>query len=151
MEQQHPEERDVLIRRWKWDLFLNYIEAMEWLYVALADLDDRQMIQRDLRSTWLRVSSIVASLKPGESEQEGPSEKHETGEVAEPTGRELREVYEGTDHAQTTMYAAARRYCCDPSKGSSVNYYGSAAGAVTRCERLAQQLNCSCQVRTGRC
>lgn len=151
MEQQNPDET-VEVLRWRWDLFLKYIGTVERLFLAVEDLNDRAVLQPELRSIYLQVSADMEELDESGPELESPSENHESGAVATQNGPELLEVREAAYRARAAYARRKRWWCIYLSTGQRVNYYGTKAGAVAKCEALAAPANISCvAVRAGRC
>jgi hypothetical protein len=150
MAEQNPDET-IEVARWKWNLFLDYIEAVEWLYVATAALHDRGAVQPELQSTFLRVEAVIQYLNQSVVEGQGSGENPESEAVTEQNYTEQLKVREAAYSTAAAYAGTVSRWCIYLSTGRT-NYYGTSGGAVARCEKLAAPANISCvRVRKGRC
>jgi hypothetical protein len=143
MDQQNPDD-NIQVPRWTWDLFLDYIEAVEWLFLAAEALNDRGALQLDLKNTFLRVSNVIAFLDRIGPEVGTPGESSDLGAVPEQSGPEPLKQRAAASMAGTA-YAEAKRHWCIYLSSGRVPYYGTKAGAIDRCYKLAAPANISCQ------
>lgn len=156
--EQHDPNQPIKVPFWQWNLFVEYVDAMDGLFLAVEEVDDRGGLQRELQGIYRRVSAVIDYLDQGGPELEGPIEGSIESPIENPdqgaattqnnpTSLAARE----TAFRSQAMYATKRYWCIYLSTGRA-NYYGTYAGAVARCYKLAAPANITCAgVKRGKC
>ena len=156
--EQHDPNRPIQVPFWQWNLFVDYIDEVEGLFLAVEDLHNRDVLQRDLLGIFLRVLTVIDHLdhggpeldRPLQGQLEGPVDNPGPGATATRNDSTPTETGEAAYRAYAT-YATKRYWCIYLSTGN-VTYYGTYAGAVAKCHKLAAPANVSCLgVKKGRC
>ena len=154
--EQHDPNQPVKVPFWQWNLFVEYIDAMDGLFLAVEEVDDHGGLQRELQVIFRRVSAVIDYLDQGGPELEGPIESPieypDQGAATtqnNPTSLAARET---AFRSQAMAAATKRNWCIYLSPKGRANYYGTYAGAVARCYKLAAPANITCGgVKRGKC
>ena len=150
MQQQRDPNEPLQIPRWKWEQYIRYILAADELAVAVENAHDRHELPFSLVPTFSRVMAVLEDLDEEPTDPENPGDNHQSEELPDQSDPETKGLGQADYGAQ--MAVAVKRYwCCNPSQGSSRNYYGTKTGAYAYCDQLSGLGNYSCSVTAGRC